>query len=252
MGFHKITIQNRRFLGRRLQSSNSFSMCCSSLKPYGHRWHGEIIVNRAYKRLLFSTDENVQATCNKQGYSTQNSDLIRNHIGKLCVTKNKTRWNSYLECMKCFSKLLKKKYEAMETYLRHLDLVSRKQTRIYPRIREDPTACGRCSRCASIINFNFNELFRSKINHSSWKTEETSNKHNDQNTNAFVCSLLDSLKNQIGHMFKIPQIRLVTVCNPSFKDNGSRKKNRKVTNFCYRKNIRGEKGDDWKIKTKVN
>ncbi|KZR96349.1 Uncharacterized protein APZ42_009361, partial [Daphnia magna] len=59
------------------------------------------IVNKTYKRLLHSTDGKVQAACNKQGYSAKNSDVIRSHIGRLFVTKNKTRWNSYFDCMKC-------------------------------------------------------------------------------------------------------------------------------------------------------
>lgn len=43
--------------------------------------------------------------------------------------------------------------------------------------------------------------------------KDTTIKH----TNALVCSLLDSLKDRFGHMFRIPQIRLAAVCDPSFK-----------------------------------
>lgn len=177
------------------------------------------IVNKTYKRLLHSTDGKVQAACNKQGYSAKNSDVIRSHIGRLFVTKNKTRWNSYFDCMKCFSKLLRKNNEAMENLFKALGLSwfrSNEQEFIHEYVKVMEPVADALDVLQGEISISMSYLLptltilREKLNN---HQRDTTMKH----ANPLVCSLLDSLKDRFDHMFNIPQIRLAAICDPSFK-----------------------------------
>lgn len=52
------------------------------------------IDDKKFQKLRLRVEKKMQQLWNKQTSSSKNSDLILEHLGKLFVVKNETRWNS--------------------------------------------------------------------------------------------------------------------------------------------------------------
>ena len=48
-----------------------------------------------FKELRTNVEAKLQSLWNKQSSSSNNSDIIRRHLGKLFILKNETRWNTW-------------------------------------------------------------------------------------------------------------------------------------------------------------
>jgi len=67
------------------------------------------ISNRQFKAISTQTERKLQRLWNKQSSSSNNSDIIQRHLGRLFMLRNETRWNTLYLAISCVLRLIKKK-----------------------------------------------------------------------------------------------------------------------------------------------
>lgn len=80
------------------------------------------ISNRQFKAISIQTERKLQRLWNKQSSSSNNSDIIKRHLGRLFTLKNDTRWNTWYLAISCVLRLIKKKRREFTKMMEELKL----------------------------------------------------------------------------------------------------------------------------------
>lgn len=135
------------------------------------------------------------------------------------IVFDKNKWTSYFECMKCFSKLLKKKNYSMHQLFNAIGIACFREDEeefiheyvkiMQPVVDAFDVFNGDISITVSYLLPTITILRR--------KLENIQQDIHIKHTHALVCSLLHSLEDRFGYMYQIKELRLAAVCDPKFK-----------------------------------
>lgn len=177
------------------------------------------ITDRGFLNIFESVDSKLRSIWNKQSRSSKSSDTIKKELGKLFVTPNDTRWNSYFCAMKRVKYFILKKPLKLTDIFKHFNIAPLRPVEeafIMEYVKVMAPVAAALDILQGDKNISIGYLLPT-LTVLQTQLEKLKRDSGIKHCKALINALCNGLTKRFSHMFLDRELRLAAMLHPRFK-----------------------------------